>query len=104
MANFFSNLWNRFFPNAQPLPPGIHSYQSPADAKNPLRMHLRIEPDGSGLLILNASTVAKPINASDNILVGVGSTMNVVVQAAPATGLCPFAKGDVIRVKGYLTK
>jgi len=57
MANFFSNLWNRFFPNAQPLPPGIHSYQSPADAKSPLRMHLRIEPDGSGLLILNASTV-----------------------------------------------
>ncbi len=57
MANIFSNLWNRFFPNAQPLPPGIHSYQSPADAKNPLRMHLRIEPDGSGLLILNASTV-----------------------------------------------
>ncbi|TLN06509.1 hypothetical protein FDZ74_13025, partial [bacterium] len=57
MANFFTNLWNRFFPDAQPLPVGIHSYQSPADAKSPLRMHLRIEPDGSGLLIINASTV-----------------------------------------------
>lgn len=57
MANFFTNLWNRFFPNAQPLPAGIHSYQAPADANSPLRMHLRIEPDGSGLLILNASTV-----------------------------------------------
>ncbi len=57
MPNLFSNLWNRFFPNAQPLPPGIHSYQAPADAKNPLRMHLRIDPNGTGLLILNASTV-----------------------------------------------
>ena len=59
---------------------------------------------GGTLAILNASTVAKPINASDNILVGVGSTMNVVVQAAPATGLCPFAKGDVVRVKGFITR
>lgn len=57
MANIFTNLWNRFFPDAQPLPAGIHSYQSPADAKTPLRMHLRVEPDGSGLLLINASTV-----------------------------------------------
>lgn len=57
MANIFTNLWNRFFPDAKPLPVGIHSYQSPAEAATPLRMHLRIEPDGTGLLIVNASTV-----------------------------------------------
>lgn len=57
MSNFFTNLWNRFFPPAHPLPQGVYHYQSPADAKAPLRMHLRVEPDGSGLLIINASTV-----------------------------------------------
>jgi organic radical activating enzyme len=57
MPNIFTDLWNRFFPPANPLPVGIHHYQSPADADIPLRMHLRIEPDGSGVLIINASTV-----------------------------------------------
>lgn len=59
---------------------------------------------GGTIAVLNASTIAEPINATDNILVSVGSTMSLVVQASPGTGLCPFAKGDVIRVKGYLTK
>lgn len=57
MPNFFTDLWNRFFPQARPLPVGIHHYQAPADAETPLRMHLRIEPDGNGVLIINASTV-----------------------------------------------
>ncbi len=57
MPNPLTNLWNRFFPPAQILTPGIYSYQSPADVKPALRMHLRIETDGSGILILNASTV-----------------------------------------------
>jgi organic radical activating enzyme len=47
----------RFFPPAQSIPAGIYHYQAPAGAPTPLRMHLRIEPDGNGLLILNASTV-----------------------------------------------
>ncbi|GAP14477.1 radical SAM superfamily [Longilinea arvoryzae] len=57
MSNLFTNFWNRFFPPAQILTPGTYSYQSPADVKPPLRMHLRIEPDGNGVLIINASTV-----------------------------------------------
>lgn len=47
----------RFFPPTQTIPPGMYHYQAPAGAPTPLRMHLRIEPDGNGMLILNASIV-----------------------------------------------
>lgn len=57
MSNFLTKFWSRFFPPALVLPVGIHHYQAPADAETPLRMHLRIDPDGNGLLIINASTV-----------------------------------------------
>ncbi|TLN21968.1 PqqD family protein, partial [bacterium] len=57
MPNILTNLWNRFFPPAQILPPGIHHFQASPDATSPLRMHLRLEADGSGVLIINASTV-----------------------------------------------
>ncbi len=41
----------------QPLPAGIYHYQSPPEFEQPFRLHLRLEPDGKGLLIVNASTV-----------------------------------------------
>jgi organic radical activating enzyme len=50
-------IFNRFadqFKKVQPLPEGLYHMQ--ADEK-PLRIHLRLRPDGTGLLILNASTV-----------------------------------------------
>lgn len=46
-----------FFTPVKPLPAGIFHYQAPADAPVPYRLHLRLEPDGSGLLIVNASTI-----------------------------------------------
>lgn len=55
--NTFRNLWERIFPPVQPLPAGMYHYQAPAGAPLPYRLHLRLEPDGSGLLIVNASTV-----------------------------------------------
>jgi len=55
--NVIRNLWERIFPPVHPLPTGIYHYQAPADSSFPYRLHLRIEPDGNGLLILNASTV-----------------------------------------------
>ncbi len=55
--NVFRNLWERFFPPVQPLAAGIYHYQAPADSPYPYRLHLRIDPDGRGLLIVNASTV-----------------------------------------------
>lgn len=54
------NLFERiktFFTPVQPLPAGIYHYQSPPEEKRPYRLHLRLNRDGSGLLVLNASTV-----------------------------------------------
>ncbi|MBC8507953.1 MAG: radical SAM protein [Anaerolineales bacterium] len=45
------------FVQKEPLPVGIFHYQAPPDADFPYRLHLRLEPDGGGLLIVNASTV-----------------------------------------------
>ena len=39
------------------MPAEISSHTPPPDADFPYRMHLRIEPDGSGLLVVNGSTV-----------------------------------------------
>lgn len=51
-------LWSdKLFKPVAPLPPGLYHYQSPPDSKKQYRLHLRIEKDGSGILILNASTV-----------------------------------------------
>ncbi len=47
----------RLFTPVKPLPAGIFHYQAPPEAPVPYRLHLRLEPDGSGLLIVNASTV-----------------------------------------------
>ena len=38
------------------LSPGVYHYQSPPEAEKPYRLHLRMEADGSGILIVNAST------------------------------------------------
>jgi len=46
-----------FFKAAKPLPAGSLHYQSPATDEKPYRLHLRLNADGSGLLILNAATV-----------------------------------------------
>lgn len=45
------------FSQAQPLPAGIYHYQAPPAADFPYRLHLRLEADGNGLLIVNAATV-----------------------------------------------
>ena len=55
--NVFRNIWERFFSPIQSLPAGIYHYQAPAESAYPYRLHLRIEPDGQGVLIVNASTV-----------------------------------------------
>jgi hypothetical protein len=53
------NILNRLtenFSKVQPLPAGVHHLQAVQDEK-PYRLHLRLNKDGSGLLILNAATV-----------------------------------------------
>ena len=46
-----------FFSKKEPFPQGMYSYQSPKDEEDQYRLHLRIDADGSGLLVINASTV-----------------------------------------------
>ena len=50
------------FAKVQPLPSGVYHKQDVQDDK-PYRVHLRLRPDGSGILILNASTVLQ-LNAT----------------------------------------
>jgi organic radical activating enzyme len=46
-----------FFSPVQPLAPGLYHYQAPPEAEYPYRLHLRLEPAGNGVLVVNASTV-----------------------------------------------
>lgn len=51
-------LWSdRLFKPVEKLPVGVYHYQSPPEENQPYRLHLRVEPEGNGVLILNASTV-----------------------------------------------
>lgn len=56
MTNFFQSIKD-LFSEKEPLPAGMYTYQTPQDADAQYRLHLRIEEDGSGLLVINASTV-----------------------------------------------
>jgi organic radical activating enzyme len=55
--NFITNLIEKVFPPAQPLPAGIYNYQPTVETDFPYRIHLRLEKGGTGILIINASTV-----------------------------------------------
>ncbi len=50
-------LYDQIFPRVRHLPAGIYHYQSPVGPNGPYRLHLRLEEDGEGILIVNASTV-----------------------------------------------
>jgi hypothetical protein len=59
------NIINRIadrFGKVQPLPEGVYHKQDLQDDR-PYRVHLRLKPDGSGIFILNASTVLQ-LNAT----------------------------------------
>lgn len=47
----------RFFTPVKPLPAGIYHFQAPPEDPRNYRLHLRLEPDGKGILIVNAATV-----------------------------------------------
>ena len=56
MKNKINDFFDRIFFSPKPLPPGKYSAMLEVN-EIPYRLHLRIENDGSGILILNASTV-----------------------------------------------
>jgi hypothetical protein len=55
--NILTRLRDRLFPPFSPLPGGMYAYTAPPETGFPYRLHLRLDPDGSGLLIANGSTV-----------------------------------------------
>ncbi len=46
-----------WFEPHRPLSPGIYHYQTPPDAAHQYRLHLRVEKDGHGVLLINAARV-----------------------------------------------
>ena len=56
MASILETI-QRLFNPAQAISPGVYHYQAPPDDPRNYRLHLRLEPDGSGILIVNAATV-----------------------------------------------
>lgn len=55
--SIIQEIKERFFKLHKPIEPGVYHYQAPPDAEFPYRLHLRLENNGEGILILNASTV-----------------------------------------------
>jgi radical SAM protein with 4Fe4S-binding SPASM domain len=41
----------------EPLPTGMYQYRSPPEAEDRYRLHLRVEADGTGILVINAAKV-----------------------------------------------
>jgi hypothetical protein len=56
MTQFFKQLFSDL-PKEAPLPAGLYTYHTPPEASEQFRLHLRIEPSGEGVLIINASTI-----------------------------------------------
>ena len=50
-------VFDNLFMKIRPVPAGMYQHQAPADAPLPYKWHLRVESDGTGILVLNASTV-----------------------------------------------
>lgn len=57
MPGIIDQIKKVFFEKAKPLNPGMYSYTAPAGSELPYRLHLRIDSNGDGILIVNASTV-----------------------------------------------
>ena len=50
-------IWDRLFYKPEPLKPGNYQKTITLEGQTPFRIHLRIEKDGRGILVLNAKTV-----------------------------------------------
>ncbi len=56
MSNLFESIRQRFAP-PRSIPEGIYHYISPPEDPRNYRLHLRVDPGGAGVLIVNAATV-----------------------------------------------
>ncbi|MBN1935313.1 MAG: radical SAM protein, partial [Anaerolineae bacterium] len=54
--SIFSQI-KAFFSSEKPLEKGMFQYRTPPDAENRFRLHLRVDADGTGVLVINAAKV-----------------------------------------------
>ena len=52
-----SDWLKKWFSKQEPLSKGMYQYRTPPDADERFRMHLRVEEDGTGILVINAAKV-----------------------------------------------
>lgn len=57
MFRKIQDAFDNFLSPVKPVPVGSYQYQGTQDSQVPFRLNLRVEPNGEGILILNASTV-----------------------------------------------
>jgi len=57
MISRLLNPFRNLLASSENISPGMYHYQSPADDPRNYRLHLRVENDGRGILIVNASTI-----------------------------------------------
>jgi organic radical activating enzyme len=57
IRNFWESIVFSVFKPHLPLTAGVYHYQTPTNSPEQYRLHLRLNPSGDGLLIVNASTV-----------------------------------------------
>ena len=56
MKNWINKISTILFP-VNLIDPGVYHYQTPTNAENQFRLHLRVDPDHRGVLIINAATI-----------------------------------------------
>jgi organic radical activating enzyme len=56
MTSIRESIRQRFTP-VSPIEPGVYQYQAPQEDPRNFRVHLRVESNGEGVMIVNASTV-----------------------------------------------
>lgn len=57
MFQKIEDFFDRKFSPVKSIPAGIYQYTAPQDAELPYKLHLRVEENGEGILIINARTV-----------------------------------------------
>lgn len=57
MFKKIEQVFDNLFMKVRPVPAGMYQYHAPADSQLPYKWHLRVEADGTGMMVLNASTV-----------------------------------------------
>ena len=102
MKNKINQLFDRIFYTPATLSPGLFSSMIDIDEK-PHRLHLRIENDGSGMLVVDASTVLHLNQTATEIAYFVVSdleTDEIKTQLVKRYQVTPEVAGRTLKTSG----